>query len=607
MGKNHALDQGYRRAQGEFLLFVDADTRAHPRLVQRTVAYCLRSGTGLLTLIHSCEFQCFWDSVVNSLILYLAPFQDIERFNDPADSRGNANGPFMLFRRDVYEKIGGHRAIAGEVVEDLVIARNVKAAGERLTWAIAPELFISRPYPSLADLRRGWGKVLFRCMELDPKLIRLNLVLPALLLLYLLFPIAVLACALVPGLLAWSLPVRFAMISLAAAPILSVVAGLRFVQILFRLHPALGDEERSPRLASFPPPPPDRLQWPSVSIVVPARNEVKHLAHCIESLRALDYPALEIVVVNDRSTDGTGELADRFAREDGRVKVVQGQDTPPGWTGKNYAIHQGTLEAGGEYLLIVDADSVISPGALKQAVHYAEQEEVDLLTLYPRVVCASFWERALLPWLGVLSTFRMDRVNDPASPDAMAYGYFLFFRRASFDKVGGHKAIRDRVGEDWIIARRLKSMGLRLRMLMGTEYVTKRFGPTLAEIWQGFTKNFILIMEGNKWVAALALPLMVYYLALTLVPWPVLGTAPVVLVTGGWSSFWALALLLAALQICMLGAVRALLRLFIRVEVAAPYLQPLGGLVVAAMGLTAIHRTLSGRGIVWKGRQYKEF
>ncbi len=237
MGKNHALDQGYRQAEGEFLFFVDADTRAHPRLAEKTLGYCLKSGTGLLTLIHSCEFQCFWDSVVNSLILYLAPFQDIERFNDPADDSGNANGPFMLFRRDVYEKIGGHRAIAGEVVEDLVIARNVKKSGARLTWAIAPELFISRPYPSLADLRRGWGKVLFRCMELDPKLIKLNLILPAFLLVYLLFPLGVLACSLIPGLLAWSGPVRFAMISMAAVQVLSVVAGHRFVQILFRLHP----------------------------------------------------------------------------------------------------------------------------------------------------------------------------------------------------------------------------------------------------------------------------------------------------------------------------------------------------------------------------------
>lgn len=237
MGKNHALDQGFQEAKGDFLLFLDADTRAHPGLVEKTVAYAIESDTGLLTLIHSCEFQCFWDSVVNSLILYLATFQNIERFNDPDDPKGNANGPFMLFRRDVYEKIGGHHAIKGEVVEDLVIARNVKEAGCRLTWAIAPRLFISRPYPSLSALRKGWGKVLFRCMELDPKLIKYNLLLPVLLLIYALFPWVVLALTVPPGIVDWVGPVRLVAISLALVQILTTVAGHRFVQILFHLRP----------------------------------------------------------------------------------------------------------------------------------------------------------------------------------------------------------------------------------------------------------------------------------------------------------------------------------------------------------------------------------
>ncbi len=382
---------------------------------------------------------------------------------------------------------------------------------------------------------------------------------------------------------------------------------------IFLLHTAglllrrLKDQELSPSLASATPPDAARDTWPLISIVIPARNEEKHLGRCLASLRSLDYPSLEIVVVNDRSTDGTGKLAEAVCREDPRVKLVQGQDTPEGWTGKNYAIHQGTLEAQGEYLLIVDADTVLAADTLKRAVHYTEREEVDLLTLYPRVVCSSFWERTLLPWLGVLSTFSMDRVNDPEKPDAMAYGYFLFFRRSSFDRVGGHKAIRDRVGEDWIIARRLKSMGLRLRMLMGTEFVTKRFGPSLREIWQGFTKNFILIMEGNKTVATLAVPLMIYYLLFTVLPWVVLVLSPVLLVTVGWDPIGGLAFLMAALQISTLGGVRALLKSFILLDVASPHLQPLGGVLVSIMGLTAIYRTLSGKGIVWKGREYKKF
>jgi len=237
MGKNHALDQGYREATGDFLLFVDADTRAHPKLVEKTLEFVLKSDTALLTLIHSCEYQCFWDSVVNSLILYLAPFQDIERFNDPSEPHANANGPFMFFQRNVYEKIGGHHAIKGEVVEDLVLAKKVKEADGRLTWAIAPELFTSRPYPSLSDLRKGWGKVLFRCMEQNPKLIRHNLFLPFILLTYLLFPWVILLLVMPFSQLGGEAAIRLSILCLALAQIMTTVAGHRFVEILFRLRP----------------------------------------------------------------------------------------------------------------------------------------------------------------------------------------------------------------------------------------------------------------------------------------------------------------------------------------------------------------------------------
>ena len=388
---------------------------------------------------------------------------------------------------------------------------------------------------------------------------------------------------------------------------LIVLLALCLLHAAFLLMRRLEDERVSPRLDREVPAGSLPADPPLVSIVVPARNEEKHLSGCLSSLARQDYGALEVLVVDDRSTDRTGEIAAGFAHRDPRFRVLRGEQTPEGWTGKNHAIHQGAEAARGAFLLIVDADTTLTPGALTQAVAHMEAGGIDLLTLYPRVVIESFWEKALLPWLGVLSAFRMDQVNDPASETAMAFGYFLLFRRTSFDRIGGYASIRDRVGEDWIIARRIKGEGLRLKMLLGSEQVAKRFGPTLQEIWQGFTKNFILIMEGRKWVAALAIPLMLYYLVFTAVPWAILAAAPVLLVLAGWSPAGFLLFVLAAAQICLLSAVRALLRLFIGAEVSAPYLQPVGGVVVSAMGMTAIFRTLTGKGIVWKGRAYRTF
>lgn len=369
----------------------------------------------------------------------------------------------------------------------------------------------------------------------------------------------------------------------------------------------LEDEERSPRLERAARIPRDRKAWPRVSIVVPARNEETHLETCLSFLTRLDYEPLEILVVDDRSTDRTAEIAGRHAGKDPRLRVIPGEETPAGWTGKNYAIHQGACRAGGDYLLIVDADTVLKRDTLKRSISYMEEEKVDLLTLYPRAVCASFWEKTLMPWLGVLSVFRMDRVNDPGRKEAMAFGYFLLFRRASFDRLGGYESIRGRVGEDWVIARRVKQAGLRLRMLLGAKNVTKRFGPSFAEIWQGFTKNFILIMEGRRAVALLAAPLMLYYLLFTVLPWVLLLASPAAMLAVGDKAAWLAILLLAALQIAVMGAVRSLLRCFLHVEVSAPYLQPLGGLVIAAMGFTGIFRTLRGKGIRWRGREYRKF
>ncbi len=237
VGKNHALYQGYKIAQGDFLVFMDADTRAHPKLITATVGFARQTGTGLLTLLHPCEFQCFWDSVANSLIFYLALFQKIERFNDPDDRAANAHGPFLLFSRDAYEAIGGHEAIKSEVVEDQVLAERIKEKKKGLVWAITPDLVVSRPYASLADLRKGWGKVLFRGIERNPKVLYIDLVSPLFLALYFVMPWLSVLVTVVHTVASGGNPTLVAIFALACSQILTVIATLRVLAILFRLQP----------------------------------------------------------------------------------------------------------------------------------------------------------------------------------------------------------------------------------------------------------------------------------------------------------------------------------------------------------------------------------
>ncbi len=346
---------------------------------------------------------------------------------------------------------------------------------------------------------------------------------------------------------------------------------------------------------------------PLVSVVVPARDEEATMGACLERLTASDYPALEIVVLDDQSTDRTGEIARAMAARDSRVRVLAGSQRPEGWTGKNWAIHQGATAASGAYLLIVDADTELAPRAIPAAIAWAERHGTDLLTVFPRVRLTSLWERTFLPTLALIPSYRLDRINDPASSDANAVGYFLLFRRTAFDAMGGYESIRSRVGEDWIIAKRVKGLGLKLHMLLAPELVTKGFGPTLGDLRQGFVKNFMLLLDGRRALAIAMLPV-VAVLALFL--WmPFLAWIQAL----GWVCLHheharaALALAgLGAAELMALQCVRRAMSLTAGIDERGLTLQPLGATVIFGMWIAAIVRTLLRLGLTWRGRTYRQ-
>ncbi len=241
MGKNYALHQGFERTRGEWILFLDADTQVAPQVVTQTVIEARANDTGLLTLIPGNVFRCFWDRVVNTLIFQLAAFQQFDKIHDPKSPRANANGPYMLFRRDCYDAIGGHAAIPYEVVEDLVLARNVKAKGFAIRWALAPELMKLELYESLRDLKRGWGKILQRAMEIDRRELWLNTLGPIFLFVFFVLPFPALLATTYALLREISAPHVFAF-TCSFAACLAAATSQRFVAVILkldRIHPWL--------------------------------------------------------------------------------------------------------------------------------------------------------------------------------------------------------------------------------------------------------------------------------------------------------------------------------------------------------------------------------
>ncbi|HVZ17858.1 MAG TPA: glycosyltransferase [Terriglobales bacterium] len=230
---------------------------------------------------------------------------------------------------------------------------------------------------------------------------------------------------------------------------------------------------------------------PVVSVIVPARNEEACIADCLRSLQeqtGIDY---EIIVVNDNSTDCTREIA----RSLGGVKVIDAPPLPPGWAGKNHAVHVGAQAARGKWLLFTDADTIHRHHSLRHALREAEEYEVDLLSYSPKQEVHGLWERALMPviFAELRRQYPPREVSRADSPVAAANGQYLFIKREVYEAIGGHAAIRDSLLEDVEIARRLKKAGYRMRFRYGRDALKTRMYRTFPQMWEGWTKNLALL------------------------------------------------------------------------------------------------------------------
>jgi len=240
-------------------------------------------------------------------------------------------------------------------------------------------------------------------------------------------------------------------------------------------------------LFGSPPRPPSSSPAARVSIVVPARNEAHNLAALLASLRTLD--AHEVIVVDDHSTDGTGDLA----RAAGAT-VVTPPPLPDGWLGKPWACHTGAQVATGELLLFTDADTVHAPWSLARSVARLAETRADLLSVVPTHAIVTSWEKLQ----GVFQLLLLIACRAGATSTARArgerrfsIGQYLLFRRSAYDAVGGHPAVKQRVAEDLAFARMIEHAGLRFTLLHAPDLLTVRMYPEgLGGFWRGWRRNF---------------------------------------------------------------------------------------------------------------------
>ncbi|MCG2786297.1 MAG: glycosyltransferase [Anaerolineae bacterium] len=366
------------------------------------------------------------------------------------------------------------------------------------------------------------------------------------------------------------------------------------------LHNQSRLEIQTPHVA---PPSEGRL----ISVIVPARNEEKNIRRCVEAILAQDYPDFQALVLDDRSTDATSAILAELSARDSRLVVVHGRELPAGWAGKPHALHQAAASATGEWLLFLDADTYLHPNALSAALASAQKTEADLYTVMTEQILGSFWEKTVMPlvFTALSVGFSPRKVNDPKSRDAIANGQFIFIRRAAYHAIGGHQAVKDQIVEDKALAEKVKWSGQRLVIADGRGIARTRMYTDLPSMWEGWTKNIYLGLSDHPALLLLGAfgALLALMAALVLPAWPIFGILWYAN-GGGWMS---LAIILEALLVWIyIILARMKINHLMGISRWYAFTTPLGAGVFAAMMLTSAWKVLSGQGVTWKGRNYKQ-
>jgi glycosyltransferase involved in cell wall biosynthesis len=326
---------------------------------------------------------------------------------------------------------------------------------------------------------------------------------------------------------------------------------------------------------------------PEVTIVVPARNEEACLGDCLASLVAQTGVTFEVIVVDDHSTDRTGEIARSFAG----VRVISPGPLPEGWTGKNNAVVAGAKEARGEWLLFTDADTVHLPGSLARALAEAKEHGAELLSYSPEQVVVTFAEKAVMPviFAELAAQYPPEKVRDSSAGVVAANGQYILVRRAAYETVGGHATIADKILEDVALARAFRAATYKVFFRYGADAVRTRMYRSWHELRQGWTKNLVLLFPRPRWLAS-------WRVAWWAFSWITLFVGLAGIAVG----YWRLAYSMLPAVFLYLRIARAHFRMgtnLVAVGFGAP--------VFAYLLLRSERKHTSG-GVSWKGRKYSE-
>jgi glycosyltransferase involved in cell wall biosynthesis len=330
---------------------------------------------------------------------------------------------------------------------------------------------------------------------------------------------------------------------------------------------------------------------PRVSLLVAARDEAEKLPRALESLRHIDYPGLEIIAVNDRSSDGTAQILHDGAKHDSRLKVVNIETLPEGWLGKPHALQRAYEASGGEWLLFTDADVRFRSDAIRRAITLANAKQLDHLTLMSDVEMHGFWERSVLTFFGLgfhLAT-NPRAVSDPRSRAYIGIGAFQLVKRSAYEASGTHRRLALEVVDDMKLGKIVKQMGFHSGVGIAQNFVTIRWHAGIKNIVRGVTKNFF---AGSEFKISVVLLQLTALFCVSILPFLALP-----LVHG-----WTLALVLLSIMIAI--GFHSGTAWVMRASPLYALTHPIGAAIFSYMLLRSTVVTLVQGGIIWRGTFY---
>ena len=341
---------------------------------------------------------------------------------------------------------------------------------------------------------------------------------------------------------------------------------------------------------------------PLVSVIVPARNEAHNIARCVSSILSTTYPNLELIVVDDSSTDGTVEIAREAAEDDPRARVITCPPLPEGWFGKQWACATGAKVARGSVLQFTDADTVHGADLVTRSINAMKRARSHLFSVAGRQELGGFWERVIQPQIFTILSMRYggtESVTQATSvSNKIANGQCIFVTHDSYDAIGGHASVRSSVAEDLMLAQRFFAARKRVVLMLGVSQLSTRMYASLGEIISGWRKN---VFAGGLDSVPFGRMGRTFFPLVLLLP-PIMQLFPVLALILGAFGVATPGLMLWA-TICAVTTLAWWIVVYVTIGENPLYAlaYPLGALVLLYIFVTAVIR---GRRVTWKGRTY---